>query len=91
MSEPNMGFVVLGPVLGPADIETGPVSIYKVHLIAQRRKPAPNSFHEVNTFKPWGRDGMMQTSVNAKADCMQLPLIRGVDSTYRPEGRQEIQ
>ncbi len=30
MSEPNMGFVVLGPVLGPAN-KISPVSKYAVH------------------------------------------------------------
>ncbi len=44
MSEPNMGFVVLGPVLGPADNETSPVSNHTVHLLTQGRKSEPNSF-----------------------------------------------
>jgi len=53
MSEPNMGFVVLGPVLGPEDNEIRPVSNCAVHLIAQGRKSEPNSFDDIKKIQTW--------------------------------------
>ena len=72
MSEPNMGFVVLGPVLGPADNNISPVSSYKVHLITRGRRSQPNYLHEMKKCKTWRREKMMQKSISAKADCMPL-------------------
>ena len=43
MSEPNMGLVVLGPVLGPADNAISHVSNHAVHLITKGRKSEPKS------------------------------------------------
>ena len=76
MSEPNMGLVVLGPVLGPADNAISPVSDHAVHLITQGRMSEPKSSREMKQCKTQRREGMMQRSISTKADCMQLPLIK---------------
>jgi len=91
MSEPNMGFVVLGPVLGPADNAISHVSNHAVHLVTKGRKSEPKSFQETKNCKSWRREGMMQKSTSARADCMQLPLMKGMNSTYTLESRQEKQ
>lgn len=81
MSEPNMGLVVLGPVLGPADHEVSPVSDHAVHLLTRGRKSEPNSSHEMKKCKTQRREGMKPV-LSAITQC--IPTPKGASQSQSP-------